>query len=421
MAQDLAYNTTRQIRTAGFRHSNVGKRGLVSSKISFVLCSSLVILLLFVCIGAGYLIVKDDLVSATLARHARMQHAYEDRITALRAQVDIVTSRQLLDQRAVESRVERLMARQQSLSRRESQISKALARAVKARASERKKPLTTGSLWPAAKFSPNKSANLRLGSLVGTHSPFNENSQSRTQIASQNNAGINVRKSTFDKMERSLAQTELAQLNDLHKARRIADAKANRLTKVLTRIGQKHRDLPQHAIGGPLIELKSGDRFLDSMHALDTSLTRLANVRKFASALPHGSPTPGQAISSRYGGRTDPFTGRHAVHSGLDFKAKNGTPVHATAAGIIVTAGRKGGYGILVEIDHQNGLTTRYAHLSRVHVKVGERVKRGKIVGKVGSTGRSTGPHLHYEVRKNGQTRNPINFVRLDRLLKPYL
>lgn len=421
MVQNLAYDTVQQSRTVGNRYSTSSARGVLNSKASLTLMSLLVVLLLFVCVGAGYLIVKDDLVGATLARHARMQHAYEDRITALRAQVDIVTSRQLLDQRAVESRVERLMARQQSLTKREIQIQQALERAAKARANKRNKPLTTGSLVPNAKPSPFKSAALRLGTFSGTQSPFSETNQSQIQFASVARKTIDVSKSTFDKMERSLVQTELAQLGDLHEARQVADAKANRLTKVLAKIGQKNHDLPQHAVGGPLIELKSGDRFLDSMHALDASLARLANIRKFASALPHGSPAPGQAISSRFGGRTDPFTGRRAVHGGLDFRAKSGTPVLATADGIVVTAGRKGGYGNLVEIDHQNGITTRYAHLSRIHVKIGQRIKRSKIVGKVGSTGRSTGPHLHYEVRKNGQTRNPLKFVRLNRLLKPYL
>jgi len=175
------------------------------------------------------------------------------------------------------------------------------------------------------------------------------------------------------------------------------------------------------AIGGPLIELKSGDDFLDAVSSLDGALANLTVLRKFTQSVPMGSPTPGQSISSRYGARKDPFTGRKAVHGGLDFRAKTGVAVLATGSGKVTKAGRLGGYGKLVEIKHANGITTRYAHLSRILVKVGQVVVKGKTVGKVGSTGRSTGPHLHYEVRHSGKTVDPLKYVRMAKAVVPYM
>ena len=134
--------------------------------------------------------------------------------------------------------------------------------------------------------------------------------------------------------------------------------------------------------------------------------------------LPVANPVPGKPVSSHYGSRMDPFVGRKAMHLGTDFRARSGSRVHAAASGTIKFAGRRGGYGNLVEIDHGNGLITRFAHLSRILVAKGDKVVRGAVVGKVGSTGRSTGPHLHYEVRRNGRALNPARFLKAGRELE---
>ena len=115
-------------------------------------------------------------------------------------------------------------------------------------------------------------------------------------------------------------------------------------------------------------------------------------------------------ISSGYGNRTDPFTKRRAFHAGLDMPAPNGTIVLSAGEGKVTFAGTKSGYGTLVEISHGNGLVTRYGHLSATLVKVGQVVQTGTPIAKVGSTGRSTGPHLHFEVRRDDQTVDPKDF-----------
>jgi murein DD-endopeptidase MepM/ murein hydrolase activator NlpD len=129
-----------------------------------------------------------------------------------------------------------------------------------------------------------------------------------------------------------------------------------------------------------------------------------------ARQIPTASPVTG-VIGSGYGMRSDPFTGRAAFHQGIDFAASIGTDINAAAGGVVITAELHPAYGNMVEIDHGNNLVTRYAHTSRMLVKAGDLVKRGQKVAEVGSTGRSTGPHLHFEVLVNGEAQNPARFL----------
>ena len=129
-----------------------------------------------------------------------------------------------------------------------------------------------------------------------------------------------------------------------------------------------------------------------------------------AAATPSLWPTHGW-LSSGTGGRTDPFTGEADFHPGLDISADRGTPVYATADGVVTQASASGAYGNLIVIDHQFGVETRYGHLSAFRAQRGQAVKRGDLIGLVGSTGRATGPHLHYEVRVSGRILNPMQFL----------
>jgi len=129
-----------------------------------------------------------------------------------------------------------------------------------------------------------------------------------------------------------------------------------------------------------------------------------------AGATPSIWPTYGW-LTGTFGGRSDPFTGEPAFHQGLDISTEKGQPVYATANGIIDSAGYTGDYGNLITVRHDFGLATRYGHLSRFAVKVGQPVKRGDVIGYVGSTGRSTGAHLHYEIVANGKLINPLQLL----------
>jgi murein DD-endopeptidase MepM/ murein hydrolase activator NlpD len=149
-----------------------------------------------------------------------------------------------------------------------------------------------------------------------------------------------------------------------------------------------------------------GDRLglLESLFTLNRAKEQLVPTRL---------PVEGGWHSSNYGWRIDPFTGQRAFHEGIDFMAEQGTPIHAAAAGVVSYSDFHPQYGNMIEIDHGSGLMTRYAHASMRAVKVGDIVMRGARIGEVGRTGRATGTHLHFEVRRNGAPQNPTRFLHL--------
>lgn len=146
----------------------------------------------------------------------------------------------------------------------------------------------------------------------------------------------------------------------------------------------------------------------DSLALLDLMLTRRTGID---ASLPEYMPVDYPYLSSSFGWRRHPVTGRHSMHEGLDFAAPTGTPIYAAAAGVVTQARFRAGYGKLVEIAHGNGLSTRYAHASRIDVKEGDLVEKGQVIALVGATGRATGPHLHFEVRMAGHPLDPSLFL----------
>lgn len=177
--------------------------------------------------------------------------------------------------------------------------------------------------------------------------------------------------------------------------------------------------------GGPMVDARtmSGPELAYRIDALAQSIAlnsdklsmleaMLLQQRLKASTLPSTMPTDVAYNSSSYGWRVDPFSGKVAFHEGLDFVAGTGTPVYASAAGIVTAAEQTPDYGRIVKINHGAGLETRYAHASQLLVKAGDRVERGQMIARVGSTGRSTGAHLHFEVRLNGAALDPRKFLQ---------
>lgn len=134
-----------------------------------------------------------------------------------------------------------------------------------------------------------------------------------------------------------------------------------------------------------------------------------------AEVMPAGRPINRGWLSSFFGLRTDPFTGHRAHHSGVDFAGKLGSDIVSVGAGVVTYAGHRSGYGNLVEINHGSGYATRYGHCQEILVKVGDTIQKGQVVAKMGSTGRSTGPHVHFEVRKNGRAVNPKRYIQASR------
>ncbi len=176
------------------------------------------------------------------------------------------------------------------------------------------------------------------------------------------------------------------------------------------------------SLGGPLIETKDSRAlaavldvdadFAGRIQTAATDVTAMRSLSDASHALPLGKPTASGAESSPYGVRVDPFTGRPAFHTGEDFSGGFMAPILATAPGVVSFTGVRSGYGNTVEIDHGHGFKTRYGHLAAFSVKVGQSVALGQRIGGMGSTGRSTGDHLHYEVWVNGRPQNPSRFLK---------
>jgi murein DD-endopeptidase MepM/ murein hydrolase activator NlpD len=222
------------------------------------------------------------------------------------------------------------------------------------------------------------------------------------------------------RLQTSLDQVERRQMAALSSVENGMESRVRRMPGVFTDLGldmaQLEAATPRSGIGGPFVPVKLApdagpfERQLNRIYATRVQVERL---NRTLALVPYRKPVIGEVeFTSGFGVRSDPFLGRPAMHTGLDFRAATGDPVRATANGKVISSGWAGGYGRMVEIDHGNGLATRYGHLSEINVKVGDVIKIGQVIGAVGSTGRSTGPHLHYETRIDGDAVDPQKFLR---------
>ncbi len=214
-----------------------------------------------------------------------------------------------------------------------------------------------------------------------------------------------------------LARIEARQIRFAERMTKVAQARTQKAEAAIRQFGLNPDILARQATsaqGGPF-ESFFGSSKKDvrdpRFTKLAMSLGRMDAMERALAAIPTSMPAAVMMMSSGFGYRSDPFTGAGAMHNGLDFKGPIGTPILAAADGRITFAGSQGGYGNTIEITHANGLVTRYAHLSGFNVRHGQKVARGAQIARMGSTGRSTGSHLHFEVRLNGQAINPRKFL----------
>jgi murein DD-endopeptidase MepM/ murein hydrolase activator NlpD len=375
--------------------------------------------------ATGYLVFRDDLLAASISRQARMQHAYEDRIATLRADIDRLTSRQLLNQQAFEEKIGKLLGRQAALDARQDIIaglSQAARRAGLA-------PDETSIPTPI----PNPLSETATGGplITGSIDPMQAGQRAPLAIAklkptSQEEPVVSAPARRIAEVEDSLEALAHEQVAYVETVADRVGERASRITAVLKKLGHS---VPASAfeaedVGGPFVPLAANvdpETFRDNVSRITAEIELLAAAKQRASQLPLTKPIVNAAISSRFGSRVDPFLGDPALHTGVDFRAPDGYPARTTAAGTVVTAEYSGGYGNMVEVDHGNGVTTRYGHLSRILVTPGDKLGKGSVIGRVGSTGRSTGPHLHYEVRVDGNAIDPMRYIRAGGEIAPLL
>ncbi len=381
-------------------------------------------LLLTAYVGAtAYLVYRDDLLGTAVSRQVRMQYAYEERIAALRAELDRVTSRHAVQTEGVEAQLSRLLDQQATIDERQSMLDTLVgqARATGVAVNDAAPPL------PRAR--PGETAAPAKGGVEGEPLGYMPEATTDGDVISHtllNNdrgrakaSGASIRP-ILARVGASLDDTDSRQSAALDALTAAAGGEEDRLTSALTDVGAKLPDGPEDADsgpqGGPFIPAE-GLHFVERAALLKKTLDGIDTIRRAAVALPVRVPVTARYLSSRFGYRIDPFLKRPAFHAGLDFVADAGTTVRATAAGTVVSAGVNGGYGEMVEIAHADGISTRYGHMSKILVTAGMHVDAGTPIGLVGSTGRSTGPHLHYETRRDGEPMDPALYLAAGKAL----
>ncbi|HAC59070.1 peptidoglycan DD-metalloendopeptidase family protein [Parvibaculum sp.] len=225
-----------------------------------------------------------------------------------------------------------------------------------------------------------------------------------------------------------LAQIDTAQQSLINNVEEVTDRRVRELKSIIsmTKVVDPEEMLERtagdggEAQGGPFIDLADTDAlagggdesgFAKQLFRVSQNLKKMADLEESIARMPLASPLVSYRKTSSFGSRRDPFNGRMAFHSGEDMAAYYGAPIYAPASGKVTYAGWKGGYGRVIEIDHGNGFRTRYGHLGKISVKAGQEIAFREVLGKVGSSGRSSGPHLHYEVWFDGIVRNPSKFI----------
>jgi murein DD-endopeptidase MepM/ murein hydrolase activator NlpD len=363
----------------------------------WTIVGTLVIMGAWSVVTATYFAFQDDVLTRLVSRQTEMQYAYEDRIAEMRAQVDRVTSRQLLDQEQFERKLDALLRRQSALESRAALIGSIAD------------PTTTGSVKAPTRSSPAHTP--PKPSPISLHAP-------ETVTPLERRAG-NVPRDlevTVARLQTALDRLETRQTNAINAIEDSYEGKVRRLRAVFADLGvDVGKRKIDSAVGGPFVPFRlaaNPSAFERQVHRVSVARAQAERLSRTLATLPIRQPMDDIDTSSGYGVRIDPFNGRPALHTGLDFRGDVGDPIRATAAGEVVAAGWNGGYGKQVEIDHGNGLSTRYAHMSEISVKVGQHIKVGHVVGRLGSTGRSTGPHLHYETRVDGDAVDPQKFLR---------
>ncbi len=396
-----------------------------------------------------YVAFHDDLIGAIFARQVEMKAAYEDRLAEARARLDEAASRQLLERNSFKGKVNEVISRQARLEQRGAMVA-ALAE------TETRNPSLAGrrqavtfrnppdalsaiqALGPATAAGASADGAVRayapvpepdVGPRAVKPHPIDESGETLSALpsdaplttASVARAADNLDPSArLALVDRSLDRIESNQTKALAVIDRAAEHSATRNAAIVTETGLDPAKLSlphgEGGVGGPYIPAEIDP----NAPSLDPALMRVARdvataerLKALLSFVPLRMPLSGDpSLTSGFGYRVDPFLGRLALHPGVDLAEAYGAEIHAAAAGRVVHAGPAGGYGIMVEIDHGNGLATRYAHMSEALVEEGQAVDKGAVLGRLGSTGRSTGPHLHYEVRVDGEPVDPERYLR---------
>ena len=357
---------------------------------------------------------KQQAVSLAHNNTNRVQLLYEARLASMQSAVDALNDRLMLDQGAYVGKVDELRQEFVRLVDR-----------------HRRLEVFFKQGWIPVNAMQKDTAGASMG--LPKPRPKPPTGTTATPLPDQRASAPVMMYKTVSEAKRPLIRVD-AQFDDIEKAQNdllnriiiLGEKKAAALRKVHETIGLDPKEvvarteLPARAIGGPLLPVQKGREPRDGLdQRVLEAHQKFSEAEKLFHALtlmPVRLPMiKGYRLTSGFGFRRDPFKNVLAMHTGVDLMAPYGTPIKAAAAGAVIRAEHADAYGRVVDIRHDNGITTRYAHMSAIDVEVGERVGVHQVVGRVGTSGRSTGPHLHYETRVNGKPIDPYQFLRIAR------
>jgi len=372
-----------------------------------------------------YILFKDDALKILIERQVAITRSYETQAAQLQTEIDRLRSLKLIDQERVDRAISDIARRQSAIETRQSALSGLAAETQPVGST----PAITGTVPPVERAPSPRPANRPspLSDTILIAPPTDRWAQLQSRPLPPLGHELEARGTAtatevhLANLSRDLGRLETTQSRTLNQLEVEADSRGRRMRKVLDELGA-HRAVASRAAhatamaaGGPFLPWArpATDPFARQVQRVRAASITLKALERELSTIPVRRPTAGEAeVTSSYGVRLDPFLRQPAMHTGVDFRGETGDPVLASADGEVVQAERHGGYGLMVEIDHGNGLASRYAHLSAIAVPAGTKVKAGDVIGRIGSTGRSTGPHLHYEIRTQGDITDPQRFLR---------
>jgi murein DD-endopeptidase MepM/ murein hydrolase activator NlpD len=410
-----------------YPHHDFNRPARQTSAAGWKIIALVTVLLLSLWSGAVtfYLVYRDDALMFLAHRQTEMVQGYDAQLTALETEIERLKSLKLVDQERVDRAVLDLGRRQALVEQRQKELANIAATKGSARAWPGED--VTGAIAPSGP-PPSAPGAIPKPSPISDTIIFMPPPDRSAALESRPMAPSTTRLRSLDpsdptevrvgELSRGLDRLQTRQAENLNRLEETYEGTEARVRTVLADLGVNapSPSLAKRvlAIGGPLLPFVSAeDPFEQQMTRVRSSAGTMAELGQLIDRVPVRRPVPpGAEVTSGFGPRLDPFVKQFAFHSGVDLKGEPGDVARATAAGRVTTASYQGGYGLLVEIDHGNGLATRYGHLSAIEVNEGQTVEAGETVGRIGTTGRSTGPHLHYEVRIAGEAVDPQRYLR---------
>jgi murein DD-endopeptidase MepM/ murein hydrolase activator NlpD len=400
-------------------------RGVSRTLFAGTLCAA-VLFALWSGAATFYLLFRDEVLQTLASRQFETTRASDAQQAALSTELDRLRSTKFVDQDKIERQLSDLQRIQRLIEVRHNALA-ALAKSVA------QKQDITGSLpataapartaplpeeLPAPEAKPRPLSDTILVDPPRTHSAALHSRTAFPRVSAIAPADGKQQRELAS-LERTLVRLGAEQSDSLNAIEADLDLRAERMKKAIAALGprvpaaQRAQEPPA---GGPFVPYSGAtpeDPFMRQVFRIRMAAAEQERLSRRLEGLPVLLPVFGSVeITSGFGPRVDPFLRRLAMHVGVDIRGDSGDPVRVTAPGTVIHAERNKAYGLMVEVDHGNGLSTRYAHLSAIAVKEGAKLAAGAIVGKIGSTGRSTAPHLHYEVRLNGDAVDPRRYLR---------